>query len=159
MPISISIVYTYVYYIYISCLDIYIYFACLFVCLCPINVKTAEPTRGKVCGWSNLKKFADNKIHFFKTLKINDFFNKIQSANLFSFVFQCLRREHVHSWSRRWAQSALKAYYILFILNLSPFLQSFIAYFSNNSNTSTDNSSLSLSSWHSSETGGYKYAT
>ena len=47
--------------------SIYLYMACLSVCLYPINVKTAEPIgskfkgpdmiQGKVCGWLELKKF------------------------------------------------------------------------------------------------------
>ena len=150
----------YIIYIYLVLIYIYTLLVCLSVCLFVSNKRQNGRTDSREGLWMiQFKNLLITKFVFFKTLKINDFFNKIQSANLFLFVFQCLRREHVHSWSRRWAQSALKAYYILFILNLSPFLQSFIAYFSNNSNTSTDNSSLSLSSWHSSETGGYKYAT
>ena len=75
---------------------IYLYILCL-----SVNVKTVEPigpkfvvwscvTPGKDDGWSNLQKFASNKIRF---LKIQE-------------------REHVHNWNRRWARSALKAFFI-----------------------------------------------
>ena len=72
---------------------------CLFVCLYPINVKTAEPIRpkffvghhvilGKVYGWSSFQKFASIKIRFLKCLKIHDIFF-IKSAK---FLFLLPRR-------------------------------------------------------------------
>ena len=58
---------------------------CLFVCLYPINVKTAEPIGpkffvghhvipGKVYRWLNFQKFASIKIRFLKILKIHEIF-------------------------------------------------------------------------------------
>ena len=58
---------------------------CLFVCLYPINVKTAEPigpkpflrsrvTPGRVYGWSNFQIFASIKIRCLKILKIHEIF-------------------------------------------------------------------------------------
>ena len=58
----------------------YIYFACLVVCLYPINAKTALPIVPKFLldlRWS--REFAINKIQFWKILKIYEiFFYKIR---------------------------------------------------------------------------------
>ena len=71
---------------------------CLFVCLYPINVKTAEPigpkffvghqvTPGKVYGWSNFQKLVSIKIRFLKILKIHEiFFLKIREIFCFWFL-------------------------------------------------------------------------
>ena len=68
-------------------LSIYIYFACLSVCLYPLNVKTAKPighkffvgpraTPGKVYGWSNFLTFAIlTKFDFWKFWKSRFFYN------------------------------------------------------------------------------------
>ena len=45
-------------------------------------------------------------IKFWKSRK---FFHKILK-HFFCFVVQCLERENVHNWHRRWPQSALKAW-------------------------------------------------
>ena len=45
-------------------------------------------------------------IKFWKSRK---FFHKILK-HFFCFVIQCLERENVHNWHRRWPQSALKAW-------------------------------------------------
>ena len=77
--------------LYLLCLS-----DCLFVCLYPKNVKTAEPigpkffvephvTTGMVYGWSNFQKFASNKIRFFKLLK--------NSKNLFYKIYNVYKEK------------------------------------------------------------------
>jgi len=102
--------------IYIFCLSV-----CVLVCLLVSNKRqngwtdqaqlfygTFRMTPGKVYGWSNFQKFATNKIQFLKILKSTIF---IKNVN-FVFVLQCIQKEHVHNWNRRWALSALKAYLV-----------------------------------------------
>ena len=75
-------------------------FVCLYVCLVPINLMTAEPIRPKFCvephvvpgkayEWSKFQIFASHQnlifITFLKILKSTKFF--IRSANLFLFCF------------------------------------------------------------------------
>ena len=81
---------------YQNTIHLYLNLACLFVCLYPKNIKTAEPigpnffvgsrvTPGKVYGWSNFQKFAFIKIRFLKILEIHEnFFWK--SAKFFVFI-------------------------------------------------------------------------
>ena len=84
--------------------------ACLFVCLYPINVKTAEPigpkffvghhvTAGKVYEWTKFKIFVSIKIrsslNFWKFWNPRNFLWK--SANYFCFVLRFTQREHVHN--------------------------------------------------------------
>jgi len=93
-------------------LDLYInlarkiYFACLSVCLYPINVKTAEPigpkfcvgphvAPGKVYKWSKFEKFASIKIrfslNFWKFWKSTNFFDEIREHFLFCFTMNTKR--------------------------------------------------------------------
>ena len=57
---------------------------------------------------SNLQKLASNKIKLWKFWKSTIFFYKNRKI-IFGFDLQCIQREHVHNWNRRWARSALKA--------------------------------------------------
>ena len=68
---------------------LYKYFACPYVCLYPINAKTAEPigpkfcvgphmTLGNVYGWKKFQKLPFNKILFRNMLKSKNFFPKIR---------------------------------------------------------------------------------
>ena len=93
-------------YINLACLSV-----CLFVCLYPINAKTAEPigskfcvgpdvVPGKVYEWSKLKKLASNKIRFSQNFENPRFFF-IKSAKFFFFVLKCTQREHVHNGNGR----------------------------------------------------------
>ena len=96
-------------FIYIS-----IWLVCLFVCLYPINVKTAEPiepkfvvgprvTPWKVYEWSNdVKNLPLTKFNLWKFWKSTIFFYKICE------ICFCLQREHVQNWNRRWVRSAKK---------------------------------------------------
>ena len=76
----------------VECFNLYINLAFLFVCLYPINVKTAEPIRPKFCVWPNValekvyewskfKKFASIKnrfsLNFWKFWKSTKFFVEI----------------------------------------------------------------------------------
>ena len=105
--------------------NLYINLACLgvcflFVCLYPINVKTAEliglnffvgsrVTPGKVYRWSNFQKFASIKIRFLKNLKIH----KILFENPRNFLFLLFVNKenpcvfYFYKWNKRWARSAL----------------------------------------------------
>ena len=87
-------------YINLACLSV-----CLFVCLYPINIKTAEPigpkffvgsrgTPGKVYGGSIFKKFASIKIRILKILKIHEMFLKIRE--IFCFYYLLTRRSPVY---------------------------------------------------------------
>ena len=81
---------------------LYILLVCLFVCLCPINVKKAESigpkfcvghhmTRGKVYG---LSKFQQKK---YKICKL-----------FVCFCFTIFTKKNVHNQNRKWAQNSLK---------------------------------------------------
>ena len=88
---------------------VFIYFAylfgCLFVCLYPINVKTAEPRESL---WMiKFSKFASIKF----------------DLNFFSEIHE---REHVHNLNRRCARSALKALFIIFSLSVDTVSFSYI---------------------------------
>ena len=85
------------FYIYIYALHV-----CLFVCLSPINVKTAEligpkffvgpyVTRGKVYELLKIQIFASNKIRFF--FKSTNFF--IKSAKFCLFLFNNVCKENM----------------------------------------------------------------
>ena len=84
---------------------------CLFVCLYPINVKTAEligpkffvgsrVTPGNVYEWSKFQIFLSIKIrfssNFWKFRKYTRCLVKIREL-FFSFVLRCTQREHVHN--------------------------------------------------------------
>jgi len=88
-------------YINLACLSV-----CLFVCLYPINVKTAEPsgpkffvghhvTTGKVYEWSKFQIFVSIKIrsslNFWKFWKSTEFFVKIRELFLFCFTMYTKR--------------------------------------------------------------------
>ena len=75
-----------------------VYFACLSVCLYPINVKTAEPIRfkfwlglhmtpGKFYKWIKFLKFASNKIGFSLNLHENPRFFLINPQTFFWGLF------------------------------------------------------------------------
>ena len=85
---------------------LYINLACLFVCLCPINVKTTEPigpkffvghlgTPGKVYESSKFQIFVSIKIrsslNFWKFWKSAKFFVKIRELFLFCFTMYTKR--------------------------------------------------------------------
>ena len=85
---------------YILCLS-----GCLFVCLYPMNVKTAKPirskfcvgphmTQGKIYEWSKFQKLVLIKSDFQWILKIHENFFKICELLLpspdFSYIFVCL---------------------------------------------------------------------
>ena len=93
------------YSLYIN-LYLYINLACLFVCLYPINVKTAEPigpkffvrhhvTTGKVYKWSKFQIFVSIKIRsslsFWKFWKSTKYFVKIRELFLFCFTMYTKR--------------------------------------------------------------------
>ena len=100
-------------------LSIYI---CLSVCLSvrfyPIIVKTAEPiwpkfcvgphvTPGKVCKWSKFQKLVSRIISFSLNFENHEIFFLNPQTFLFVFVKQCIKRENVHNWKRRWASVCL----------------------------------------------------
>ena len=84
-----------IYNIYFACLEVYL----SFVCMCPINVKTAEQigpkfcvwlymTPGKVYGWSKLQQ---NSI-FIKFYKSTTLFYKIRQLFCFCFTMDTKRK-------------------------------------------------------------------
>ena len=84
----------------------------LFVCLYPINVKTAEPIGSKffVRPCVTQGRFKDERI--FKHLPLtNLIYENFENPRnfLFVFVLQYIQKEHVHNRNLRWARSALKA--------------------------------------------------
>ena len=115
-------------YICFACLGLFLGFVCLFVFnkrqngwtdQAQLFCGTSRMTPGKVYGWSNFQKFATNKIQFLKILKSTIF---IKNVN-FVFVLQCIQKEHVHNWNRRWALSALKAQCFKICLVLSKYIK------------------------------------
>ena len=89
-------------------INLYINLACLFVCLYPINVKTAEPIRpkfcvephvapGKVYEWLKLQIFVSIKIrfslNFWKFWKSTHFL--LKSANFFFVLFYDVHEENM----------------------------------------------------------------
>ena len=92
------------------------------VCLCPINVKIAEPigpkfyltphiTPGKVYEWAKFQKLVSNKIRF----SLN-----VENPRHFLFCFTRYTQRKINNWNRRSARRALKALFI-FTLCLSVF--------------------------------------
>ena len=81
---------------------------CLSVCLCPINIKTAEPIVLKFfvdLTWPQWR-FLDDHIYKIQFLKIFKIYKKnlLKSTKfLFVFVLQYMQREHVHNWNRRYS--------------------------------------------------------
>jgi len=108
--------------------SIYIYFACLFVCLCPINVKTAEPIGAKFCvsphntpkKWSNFQNFVHKSFYFVKIWKCAK--NTMKSASFFIFILykekMLTDKGTIKSWNRRWARIALSLLYIFLSIHL-----------------------------------------
>ena len=101
-----------------SLLFLYIYFDCLSVCLCPINVKTAEPIRpkfflgsgmtpGKVYEWSKIKNFVLKRFLFCKILKMCE--KSLWNPQIFLFILykdQMLPdKASIKSLIRRWPQT------------------------------------------------------
>ena len=101
---------------------------CLFVCLYPINIKTAgltdraqffvgpHMTPGNVYGCSKLKNLCTKVFDFCKRLKNNEKYI-LKSANFFCCCF-ILYKENmltdkatIKSWNRRWARNAHLAMY------------------------------------------------
>ena len=75
---------------------LYVNYACLYVCLYPINVKTAEPIRPKFCVWphvtpgrfmndQNFQNLCFKVLYFCKILKSAKKYNKIRNF-LFCFI-------------------------------------------------------------------------
>ena len=62
----------------------------------------------------NLKKCVLKVLNFVRKIQILEnpriFFLNLQ--NFFFFVLKCKQKEHVHNLNRRWARSALKAWYL-----------------------------------------------
>ena len=99
-------------YIYIYTLIVWGLFVSFFVCLCLINVKTAEPigpkfcvgpylTLGKVYRWSKFQKLAVNKIRVSLNLKIYEFI--FYNLRTFLFLFYSVYNvfnEKMFNWNR-----------------------------------------------------------
>ena len=115
-------------YIDLACLSV-----CLFVCLYPINVKTAEPigpnffeghhvTLGQELSMIKIKNLCLKVFYFCKNIqnfevprifsnkfsKTTKLFHEIRELD-FVFVLKCTQREHVHNLIRRWGAKRPKA--------------------------------------------------
>jgi len=98
---------------------------CLFVCLYPMNVKTAEPIGPEFCvgphvilgRFMNEQNFKNQWLkvfYFYKILKMRE---KIWwNPQTFFYILwkekMLTDKATIKIWNRRWARSALKAYYI-----------------------------------------------
>ena len=82
-------------------LSIYIYFACLFVSLCLINIKTAEPIGPKFCLGPSMTTGKVLNEYKIKILKIHEIFYKIRELfACFCCTIQCKQRENVDNGNK-----------------------------------------------------------
>ena len=102
-------------YIYSTCLGV-----CL-VCLCPINVKTAELIRhtfivglcmspGKIYRWSTFKFCLQQNLIVIKFWKSNFFFQNPRT--FFVIILQCIQRENVYNWKKKMGAKRPKSKWI-----------------------------------------------
>ena len=80
--------------------SLHLYFACLAVYMYPTDVKTAKPIWPKFWGIYALSKYQTLASIVIKFRKSTNFFYKI--CHFFVFVLQCIQKENIHSWNRRY---------------------------------------------------------
>ena len=111
-----------------SLASIYLYFACLGVCVYPINLKTVEPNGpkfcvgphmapGKVYGWSKFQSFASKKILFSWNFESPRFFFP-KSANFCLFLFYYLYIEKMFTIEMEDVRAApwKPSYYMFYLI-------------------------------------------